>query len=241
MYSTYIADESVDSTLPTDHRGSRAVPRRRGADPYDTLLWRLQPRLDAVAAREGGGGFLVGVTACDRKAGTSTVAANLAIRAADHQMRPVLLIDASANHPSVAREFRLRDEMGLADALAGDCELNDAIHSTGVDGLQVMPLGTAGRMDRIGLDHQLVEAMLGSLRESHEMIVFDLPQVQELRHMLLVARRLDAAVFSLRSEATRRAVVERTAEQMRMDGVNLVGTVVTKDRRYVPNWIRRRL
>lgn len=233
--------QTIESSKTATDRASRPVPRRRGADAYDTLLWRLHPRLEEVASKEGGGGFLVGVTACDRKAGVSTVAANLAIRAADHQMRPVLLVDGASSHPSVARQFRLRGEMGLADALAGRCSMQDAIHETAVDGLEVMPVGTAGLMDRVGLDHQQVDAMLSGLRESHEMIVFDLPQAGELRHMLLVARRLDAAVLALRSEATRRTTIERTAEQLRADGVNLVGTVIARKRQYVPNWIRRRL
>lgn len=225
-----------------DHdRVTRPVPRRRGADAYDTLLWRLHPRLEEGALRDKGAGFLVGVTACDRKAGVSTVAANLAIRAADHQMRPVLLVDGAASRPSVARQFRLRGSLGLADALAGRCSIEQAIHETPVDGLDVMPVGTAGLMDRVGLDHQQVDAMLGGLRETHEMVVFDLPEASEMRHMLLVARRLDAAILTLRHETTPGDVVERTAEQLRADGVNLVGTVVSRRRQYVPNWLRRRL
>ncbi|MEO0529997.1 MAG: CpsD/CapB family tyrosine-protein kinase [Planctomycetota bacterium] len=231
---------TVDDTPESKGRVSdRPVPRRRGADAYDTLLWRLQPRLED--GRRDGAGFLVGLTSCDRRAGVSTVAANLAIRAADHQMRPVLLIDAASSRPTVARQFRLRGALGLADALAGHCTLQDAIHETPVDGLEVMPVGTAGLMDRVGLDHQMVEAMLDGLRESHQMVVFDLPEASELRHMLLVARRLDAAILTLRSEATSKGLVERTAIQLRADGVNLVGSVVSRRRQYVPNWLRRRL
>lgn len=236
----------MDTTTTEDHATSREavsrpVPRRRGADAYDTLLWRLHPRLEEGAERDGGAGFLVGVTACDRKAGVSTVAANLAIRAADHQMRPVLLIDGSSSRPSVARQFRLRGSLGLADALSGRCSIGEAIHETAVDGLEVMPVGTPGLMDRVGLDHQQVEAMLSGLRESHEMVVFDLPEASEMRHMLLVARRLDAAILTLRSEATSGELVERAAEQLRADGVNLVGSVVSRRRQYVPDWLRRRL
>ena len=84
----------------------RPVPRRRGADAYDTLLWRLQPRLGESRVKSDGAGFLVGVTACDRKAGVSTVAANLAIRAADHQMRPVLLIDSACQQPADYHSIR---------------------------------------------------------------------------------------------------------------------------------------
>lgn len=236
-------DTTTLKEQPASHRDAinRPVPRRRGADAYDTLLWRLHPRLEEGLERDGGAGFLVGITSCDRKAGTSTVAANLAIRAADHQMRPVLLIDGSAARPSVARQFRLRGSLGLADALGGSCSINEAIHETPVDGLEVMPVGTAGLMDRVGLDHQQVDAMLSGLRESHEMVVFDLPEASELRHMLLVARRLDAAILTLRSEATPGDLVEQTAEQLRADGVNLVGSVVSRRRQYVPNWLRRRL
>lgn len=236
MDSTSTLNDSAD---PGRSVSERPVPRRRGADAYDTLLWRLQPRLED--GRRDGAGFLVGLTSCDRRAGVSTVAANLAIRAADHQMRPVLLIDASASRPTVARQFRLRGALGLADAMAGQCTLQDAIHETPVDGLEVMPVGTAGLMDRVGLDHQMVEAMLDGLRESHQMVVFDLPEASELRHMLLVARRLDAAILTLRSEASSKGRVERTAIQLRADGVNLVGSVVCRRRQYVPNWLRRRL
>ncbi len=219
---------------------TRPTPRRRGADAYDTLLWRLQPRLEDAARDERGAGYLVGVTSCGRKAGVSTVAANLAIRAADHQMRPVLLVEGGSEHPTVARQFRLRTDAGLADVLAGRCPLHEAIHDTEIEGLQVMPIGTQGLMDRVGLDHELVEAMLRGLRESHELAVFDLPPADRLRHLLLVARRLDAAILAIRSEAPRRERLQRVAEQLRADRVNLVGSVVARRREYVPSWLRRR-
>ncbi len=213
------------------------IPRRRGADAYDTLLWRLQPQMED----NRGAGFLTGITACSRGAGVSTVAANLAIRAADHHMDPVLLVDANVAHPQVARKFRMRNAYGLADVLAGQCSVQEAIHPTPVQGLEVMPLGTAGLMDRVGLHHEQFEAMLAGFRESHDMIVFDLPEVSELRHMLLVARQLDAAILALRSERTSHRVAEETASRLRADGVKLVGSVVTRQRHYVPNWLRRRL
>ncbi|TWT95842.1 Tyrosine-protein kinase YwqD [Botrimarina colliarenosi] len=236
----------MDSTKAIDKPAAardaviRTAPRRRGADAYDTLLWRLQPRLEEVREQNDGAGFLVGITSCDRKAGVSTVAANLAIRAADHQMRPVLLIDASAEHPTVARQFRLRGVQGLADVMAGHCSVSDAVHETTVDGLEVMPVGTTGLMDRVGLDCQHVEALLSGLRESHQMVVFDLPLTSELRHMLLIARRLDAAILAVSHEQTSATLLERAAEQLRSDGVPLAGTVVCRHKQRVPSWIRNR-
>ncbi len=220
---------------------ARAVPRRRGAEAYDTLLWRLQPRLEASRERNDGAGFLVGVTSCGRRSGVSTVAANLAIRASDHRMRPVLLIDAAVQQPTVGRQFRLLDARGLADALAGRCSVTEAIHPTSIDGLDVMPVGTAGLMDRVGFDYQLVEAIVGGLRESHQMVIFDLPQVSELHSMLLVARRLDAVILAIRHETTSASTLESATSQLQADGVNLVGSVVCAHKQYVPSWLRRRL
>lgn len=219
----------------------RNVPRRRGAEPYDTLLWRLLPRLEGARRPGDGAGFLVGVTSCDRRSGVSTVAANLAIRAADHQMRPVLLVDGAAARPTVGRQFRLRGALGLADVFAGRCGVEEAIHGTTVEGLDVMPVGTSGLMDRVSLDHQQVDALLTGLRESHHLVVFDLPDAEDLRHMLLVARRLDAAILALRYGLATRSHVERTAEQLRADEVPLMGSVLCRRRQHVPDWIRRRL
>lgn len=219
---------------------TRPIPRRRGADAYDTLLWRLHPRLEDSRDRNDGAGFLVGVTSCERKSGVTTVAANLAIRAADHQMRPVLLVDGATGHPRIGRQFRLRRAMGLADVIAGRCPIQEAIHETSVDGLDVMPAGTAGLMDRAGLDCDQVEAMLQGLRESHQMVVFDLPEASHLRHLLLVARRLDAAILAVRFGTTAASQVSRAADQLRADGVRLLGAVACRHKQYVPNWVRRR-
>lgn len=230
---------TLEATAARRNAALRQTPRRRGADAYDTLLWRLQPRLEDTRGQNDGAGFLVGVTSCERKAGVSTVAANLAIRAADHLMRPVLLIDAASDHPTLGRQFRLRDALGLADVLAGRCQADEAIHETPVEGLEVMPLGTPGLMDRVGLDCQQIEALLAGLRESHQTVVFDLPDVTAMRNMLFVARRLDATILSVRHGATSASLLERTATQLRSDGVNLVGTVISRHRQYVPGWLRR--
>jgi hypothetical protein len=62
-----------------------------------------------------------------------------------------------------------------------------------------------------------------------------------MRHMLLVARRLDAAILALRHGVATRGHVERTVEQLRVDQVPVAGSVVCRQRQYVPDWIRRRL
>lgn len=226
---------------PVEVRRARTVPRRRGADAYDTLLWRLDARLEAIDPVDNDCATIVGVTACDRRAGVSTLAANLAIRAADHSMGPALLIDASPERPAIGRRFGLKKAMGLADLLAERCELTDAAHPTGVEGLDAMPIGTPGLIDQIGLAPDAIDGVLSGLREAYEIVFVDLPCVADMRRMLAVARRLDAAVLAVRSNATRSSDVERGSAQLRTDGVPLIGSVLVRHRRNVPSWLARRL
>ncbi len=102
------ADNPQLASRDRTHGGRIAgAPDRPGAEHYDTLLWRIAPRLETA----GGMGLLLGLTSSDRQAGVSTVAANLAIRAADHKLGPVLLADCNFRHPTLhtlLRKERLR-------------------------------------------------------------------------------------------------------------------------------------
>ncbi|MEQ8846248.1 CpsD/CapB family tyrosine-protein kinase [Botrimarina sp.] len=220
-------------------RRRRTVPTRRGADAYDSLLWRLEARLDSLASADVGAATMVGVTACERRAGVSTIAANLAIRAADHCMGPVLLIDAATERPVQARRFGLKKALGLTDLLAERCGLRDAAHRSHADGLDVMPIGSPRLIGRIGLSPDALDAMLAEIRASYELVFVDLPAAPQLRQTLLLARRLDASVLAVRSEATRRDDVRRTASQLRTDGALLVGCVLSRRRRHVPRLLAK--
>lgn len=228
------ADGVVDARpMRTPIRGAM-TQRRRGADYYDTILWRVRPQ-----ESHGETGFTLGVTSCNRRAGVSTVAANLAIRAADHQLTPTLLVDANLIHPRQERAFRLYDAPGLADILAGECEVEEGIHPSGVAGLSVMPLGSVGLIDRASVDYERLGALLTELRSDYATTVFDLPEVRHLRHSLLIAQQVDAALLVLRSEKSRRKVAQAAVARLTADNVTVVGTVVTQQKNYVPRWFRR--
>lgn len=217
-------------------KNRRSATRRRGAEPYDTLLWRLQPLLEG----DRGFGSLVAVIGAEPGVGTTTVAANLAIRAADHRLSPTLIVDCNAAKPRLGRHFRVAKGPGFAEVLAGEVSLADTTQATVVAGLDVLPLGSASVFDSAGFDPQEFEAVVNSLRESYELVIFDMPPACELRHQVLTARRTDAAILVVRSEATSRRVASLAANRLRADGVSLVGSFVTRQRQYLPSWVRRR-
>lgn len=213
----------------------RAItPRRRGADYYDTILWRLLP----ASLADAEGGAAIGVTSGAERSGVSTVAANLAIRAADHLGGPVLLIDANLARPRLARAFRTHRAKGLGDILAGACEPADAIHETGVDGLSLLPAGAAALSDRLSIDQQTIDSLLKELVDEYRLVFVDLPTVAKLRKSLLLARRLDEVLLVVRSESQRRQGAQTALARLRDDGVRVAGAVVTQQRDYIPRWFR---
>ncbi|MEM9185976.1 MAG: CpsD/CapB family tyrosine-protein kinase [Planctomycetota bacterium] len=208
--------------------------RRRGSEYYDTILWRARPQ-SAASDRA----FTLAVTGCDRRSGVSTVAANLAIRAADHHQSPVLIIDGNLENPSVARTFRLDHAPGFTELLSGECTLGEAIHASSVEGLSVLPLGDRGLVDRTRVDAGYVGNLFEELGGEFATIVVDLPPVDQLRHGLLLAKQSDAALLVVRSEATRARAARAATEQLTGDGVNVAGAVVTARKNYLPRWFRR--
>ena len=106
-----MASETVQSKKDKNavKKENPAKLRRRASAKIDALLWRLKARLESRSE----GAHVVGITSCCPGSGVTTTIANLAIRAADHHLGPVLLIDANSLRPRQHRQFRLNPKTGL--------------------------------------------------------------------------------------------------------------------------------
>ena len=81
------------------------------------------------------------VTSTGPEEGKSTVLANLAVSLAQSGRRTVV-IDTDLRRPTLHRMFALAKARGLADYLAGDADLDQALRPTHVEGLDALPCGT---------------------------------------------------------------------------------------------------
>jgi Mrp family chromosome partitioning ATPase len=196
------------------------------------LLWRLFDRRD-----EGGAGFLLGITACVRQSGVSTVTANLAIRAADHGLGPVLLVDANTQHPELHRLIGAKSGLGLADVLAGQTSLTAAAQPTRVAGLQILPLGTSGLMSRLRLEPAKIDGLVAELREAYSLVMVDLPGASQMGQSQWLAHALDGAVLVIRSERVGRGAAQKCQRRLAQDGIPVVGAILTDQRTYLPRWL----
>jgi Mrp family chromosome partitioning ATPase len=229
--------ETLRGPKPSGWTGrERATPvQRSGAEPYDALLWRLQAR-QAVDSTEG---LTLGITACERRAGTTTVAASLALRAAELQLGPVLLVEANRRGSWLAKKWKLSDGVGLAQLLAGEASYVECLQAGPAPQLEVITAGSAARGEVGMLEPGAVEALLAEACADHRIVLFDLPAADELNQMLLVAKQLDQVLMVVRSDATRKSDAERFGEQLLDDGAPLAGIVLNRQRDYIPRFLRR--
>lgn len=211
------------------------LPPRRGAEYFDTILWRLRAHMDASNEQ----GFVLGLTGCQQRVGVTTVAANLAIRAADHGVAPALIIDANFRRPRQQRVFKLRKGAGLLDVLSDRASLTDAIRPTKVAGLEVLPMGNSDLRERAGIDRDQLAALVKELRHDYRMIIVDMAGSNDAGHGLLFAEHLDATLLVVRAEMVRRRVAVEQMERLVADHINVIGAVVTGKRNFLPRWMRR--
>ena len=200
----------------------------------DSLLWRLSARTTSVDKQ----GTIYGLTSCGPKSGVSTLATNLAIRASNNHMGPVLLIDANIKSPRLHRIFRQDGKVGLMDLLSGSSTPDEAIRPTSVTELDLLPLGSKETLRNGRIIPENYAHFTQWVREHYSTVFVDFTSIEWLRHSLMLARLTDSTIVAIRCEGARRSEVSTALERLNEDGVKIGGTVLTRRRIYTPKWFR---
>jgi Mrp family chromosome partitioning ATPase len=228
--------------LPTSEAPDKSPTRatvvcRPRAAHYDALMAQVCPQRDEADAA----GYLVGLLGCGPCAGVSTITANLAIRAADHGLSPVLVVDANPQRPIQHRLFGTSARRGFADVVAGKTALAAAVERTMVDGLELLPFGERVVSGKLPSDPAICAGIIYELRERYLRVFVDLPDVRDIGPVLWLASALDAAIVVVRADRVRRDAAQLALDRLNHGSVPVIGAVVNDERRYLPNWLERLL
>jgi Mrp family chromosome partitioning ATPase len=215
---------------------SRGVKKRRDGDPFDDLLWRLETQ----PATASGGARTLGFVGCEKRTGVTTLAANLAVRASELQLGPVLLVEAEGERSKLRKAWRLGPGPGLAELMSGAAAFSDCLYAGPSPSLHVVPASAGQRGDgSAAWDAGAIDALLAEACADHRLVLFDLPNAGQLQQTVRLARRLDQVLLVIRAESTRARDAQRVADRLTEDGVPLSGAVLNRSRSYVPRWLKR--
>lgn len=167
------------------------------------------------------------VTSAHPGEGKSITSANLAIAMA-LQGKRVILTDADLRRPSVHRMFRLEGEPGLTSVLAGEVSLEDALHSTAIEGLSVLCCGALPPNPPELLNSQAMMDLMAQMREYADLIVFDTPPTIPVTDAQVLASVTDGAVLVVEAGQSRKAAVKHARDLLTQTHSRVLGVVLNK-------------
>jgi Mrp family chromosome partitioning ATPase len=87
----------------------------------------------------GGKNFVLSLSSCMNRSGSSFVATNLALSFAQDATKSALIIDCNFRKPTIANNFGLEFTHDLTDYLKGDVAVEDILYAVKVNKLRVIP------------------------------------------------------------------------------------------------------
>lgn len=140
--------------------------------------------------------------------GKSLTAANLAITFA-RDGKNVLLVDADMRRPQHHRVFRLKENTGLADVLQNrTSSLKEALHSTMVENLTVMPSGTC-KTDPVSLlKSDIMQVLRSKLDEHYDYVIYDAPPLLSMSDGIILSRMIPNLLVLATIDQTNRSALQ---------------------------------
>ena len=157
--------------------------------------------------------------------GKSMTTANIAVTYAQ-QGKNVLLIDADLRKPTVHYTFRLDNLKGLSNVLVGDVLLEEAIHTTSIDHLDVISSGPIPPNPSELLGSRKMRAILERAKQQYDLVIFDTPPVLAVTDAQIMADFVDGAMLVVRSKVTELDAATRAVEALKPAKARLLGTVL---------------
>ncbi len=166
------------------------------------------------------------VTSAGSGEGKTTLATHMAMSLA-RSGRRTLLVDCDLRRPALHRMFQVEQEPGVAELLLCEARLDEVLHETAVEGLDLVTAG--GWLDEAleVLSSGAVEVWFEKLRADYDFIVVDGSPVLPVSDARLIAQHADAVVMSVLRDVSQSPKVQAAARILTSLGVKALSSVVT--------------
>jgi Mrp family chromosome partitioning ATPase len=183
-------------------------------------------------------GKTVGVLGVHSGAGTTTIAAALALVATEKCGIRTTLIDANAENPTLSKFFKLNGAPGLAELANGDATHAECVQKWEKGGLSLISSSSSFKdRQRLDVAPKSISAAISSFQESSDLVIVDLPAAASADRAVALSHYLDFVLLVVQSEKTDVAAAQRIARRLSNSNHQVVGVVLNRSRRYVPRWL----
>lgn len=163
------------------------------------------------------------ITSATQGEGKTLTAANLALSCAQLQDMKVLLIDGDIRSHGLTRLLGLQGKAGLGTVLERKCNPDEALLLTDCGNLYVMTSGSSDLPPAELLASLQWQELMNWSRQSFELVIVDSPPVLNLADVELISSFCDGILLVVRSQQTRREVLQKSVAQL--DSKKILGVV----------------
>jgi capsular exopolysaccharide synthesis family protein len=172
--------------------------------------------------------------------GKTTMSLGLGVTLAqDFPERRVVVVETDLQRPVLATDFALEPHPGLATYLEGTVPMQAVYRPTFLENLHLVPGGGPVANPARLLRSSAMAAAIEAMRQTHDVVILDVPAILASSNALLVANLADAAIFVVRAGVTPQTLVSKAVDQL--DASKLRGVVINEVTSPVPGWLRRLL
>jgi polysaccharide biosynthesis transport protein len=166
------------------------------------------------------------VTSSQPAEGKTTTSVNTAISLAQTGAS-VLIVDADLRRPRVHKIFNLKNNVGLCNYLAGDCDLASLIQIA-MPNLYVLPVGPLPPNPAELLGSSKMKIVVETLAENFDYVVIDSPPVSSFADSLILSSLVEGVIIVVRSGFTPREMAQRTKAHLQSVGAKILGVVINQ-------------
>lgn len=183
------------------------------------------------------GSLCLGVTSCDRKAGVSTLAHNLAVNAGSIGLNGVLVLDANHVEPSQHELFKIKRGPGLVDHLVKGESIENCLQSFNNDRISLMMWGS-NRVPLSAISPLKLDGFFSELRTRFQMIMIDMPVISDSEYEPSLASHTDGVLLVLDGNRTKQRAMNRCITGLQQQRATIIGTVMNRYQSPVPQWLK---
>lgn len=213
-------DDAAGSPNAVDRRVvSLTAPASSAAEQYRSLYYRLERMRELRPLK------VVGITSAMPGEGKTVTTVNLALAAARASVdKRILLIDADLRRGQVAETLGIRGRPGLAELLAGECEVRDLVRRFNSTRMAVITAGATPEEPTQALASARMKQFLKVVRDHFDEVYLDLPPTLPFADTAILGHQTDGLLMVVRANVTPAKAVSQAVEQL--GGAAVLGCVL---------------
>jgi len=138
----------------------------------------------------------------------------------------VLIVDTDMRRPRLHKVFGVPGTVGLSTILVGEGEIDEAVKTTEVPNLFVLPCGPTPPNPAELCQSERFKLLTDELAEQFDYVILDTPPIMAVTDAVILSTIVDGALIVARTGETSQAALQQSVRQLRDVGAHLLGCVL---------------